>query len=56
MRLVEFPYTLYKGLQVPIIPLQLQNGGKWFELWAFVDSGATFLFLPRAKQPAWDWT
>ncbi len=48
MRLVEFPYTLYKDLQVPIIPLQLQNGGEWFELWAFVDSGATFsIFAAR---------
>ncbi len=48
MRVIEFPYTLYKGLSVPIIPVQLQNRGDWFELWAFVDSGATFsIFAAR---------
>jgi len=48
MRVVEFPYTLYKGLSVPIIPIQLKNQSEWFELWAFVDSGATFsIFAAR---------
>ena len=42
MRLIEFSYTLYKGLSVPIIPVQLQSQGEWFDLWAFVDSGATY--------------
>lgn len=42
MRVIEFPYTLYKSLPVPIIPVQIQNRGEWFELWAFVDTGATF--------------
>jgi hypothetical protein len=42
MRSIEFPYTYYKGLYIPIIPLQLQHRDEWFRLWAFVDSGATF--------------
>ena len=42
MRTIEFPYTPYKGIFVPAIPLQLKGGGQWFDLWAFVDSGATY--------------
>ena len=42
MRVIEFPYSLYKDVPVPIVPLQLQSNGEWFELWGFVDSGATF--------------
>ena len=41
MSLIEFPYTLHKQYQMPIIPL-LVEGRK---LWAFVDSGATFSVL-----------
>jgi hypothetical protein len=42
MRTLEFSYTPYKEIFIPTIPLQLKNGEQWFELWAFVDSGATY--------------
>lgn len=42
MRVIEFSYTLYKGLSVPIVPVQIRSRNDWFELWAFVDSGATY--------------
>lgn len=48
MRVIEFPYTLYKALSVPIVPVQLQHKGDWYELWAFVDSGAAYsIFAAR---------
>jgi len=42
MRSLEFPYTLYKGTYIPVIPVQLLHLGQWHEKWAFVDSGATY--------------
>ncbi len=42
MRSIEFAYTYYKGLYIPVVPLQLNHGSEWFEHWAFVDSGATY--------------
>lgn len=42
MRTIEFRYRSHRGLQVPIIPLQLRGRDQWFDLWAFVDSGATY--------------
>ena len=41
MRL-KFPYTLFRGLPVPIIPLELHGPKGWRSAWAFIDSGATF--------------
>jgi len=42
MRSIEFPYTLYKGIYIPVIPVQLLHLGRWHKKWAFVDSGATY--------------
>ncbi len=41
MRL-KFPYSAYKGIKVPLIPLQLRGKSGWHWVWAFVDSGATY--------------
>lgn len=38
MSSIEFPYVVHKGIPLPIIPLII-NG---HDMWAFVDSGATF--------------
>jgi len=39
---LRFNYTDYRGTKVPIIPVELGSKGEWFNLWAFVDSGATY--------------
>jgi hypothetical protein len=41
MSIIEFPYTLYKGYLLPIIPITVLN--HW--VWVFVDSGAAFTIL-----------
>ncbi len=41
MRL-KFPYSNYKGLKVPLIPIQIQGKESWHWTWAYVDSGATY--------------
>ncbi|OGV97838.1 MAG: hypothetical protein A2W75_03200 [Nitrospinae bacterium RIFCSPLOWO2_12_39_15] len=45
MPIVEFPYTLYKGYLMPIIPITILD--HW--VWVFVDSGATFTILSIAE-------
>ncbi len=42
MHSIEFEYSLYKGLRVPLIPVEIKGKDGWHELWAFVDSGATY--------------
>lgn len=53
MPLVEFPYTLYKGYLMPIIPITILD--HW--VWVFVDSGATFtiLSISEANRIGIDW-
>jgi len=46
---VEFEYSTYKGLKVPLIPVEFKGKDRWYELWAFVDSGATYTIL-EAKE------
>lgn len=41
MRL-KFAYSLFRGLAVPILPLELLGQSGWYQVWAFVDSGATY--------------
>lgn len=42
MSVVEFTYTKYRDMTVPMIPIKLKGQEQWFEFWAFVDSGATY--------------
>lgn len=39
---IEFEYSIYKGLRVPLIPVGIKGKDDWHEIWAFVDSGATY--------------
>lgn len=38
----KFPYSSYKGLKVPLVPIRLQGENGWHWVWAYVDSGATY--------------
>lgn len=42
MRSLEFPYSKYKGLKTPIIRFQVKGMKDWVNVWAYVDSGASF--------------
>ena len=42
MRSVEFRYALHRRRDVPLIPVSLRTGGKWKEVWAYVDSGSFY--------------
>lgn len=39
---VEFSYTTHRGLKVPMIPLRVKSEKGLYDVWAFVDSGATY--------------
>lgn len=41
---LKFRYGVYKDVSVPIIPLQVESDG-WHEIWAYVDSGASYSIL-----------
>lgn len=48
MRSLEFSYSFYKGVYLPIVPIKLQHQGEWYDVWTYVDSGATYsLFTNR---------
>jgi predicted aspartyl protease len=48
MSIVEYKYILHKGFYVPMVPIQLKIGERWYERWAFVDTGATYsIFHPK---------
>jgi len=40
--LIEFTYTKYRDVMAPMIPIKMKGQDRWFEFWAFVDSGATY--------------
>lgn len=42
MPIVTFPYSILKGMRVPIIPLQILGKDGWHNFMAFVDPGAAF--------------
>ena len=42
MPVVTYRYKRWKNLQVPIVTLAIQYGGKWHPVEAYVDSGATY--------------
>jgi len=39
---IEFNYTRYRDIMAPMIPIKMKGQDRWFEFWAFVDSGATY--------------
>jgi hypothetical protein len=49
---IEFAYTKYRDMVVPMIPIKLKGQDQWFEFLAFVDSGATYSILPPRKLKA----
>lgn len=42
MHSVEFSYALHRRRDVPLIPVSLRAGGRWREVWAYVDSGSFY--------------
>lgn len=42
MRSIEFGYARHRRRDVPLIPVSLRTGGKWKEVWAYVDSGSFY--------------
>lgn len=42
MRSVIFPYSSYKGILTPIIPIQVKGTYDWIKIWTYVDSGASY--------------
>jgi len=42
MSIVEFRYIAHRGRKVPIIPVRVEGKDGWYEVWAFVDSEATY--------------
>jgi len=42
MRSVEFSYAKHRQRGIPLVPVSLRTGGKWSEVWAYVDSGSFY--------------
>jgi hypothetical protein len=42
MRSLEFNYAKHRQRDIPLIPVSLRTGGKWSEVWAYVDSGSFY--------------
>lgn len=49
MHSVEFSYTIHRGLKVPMIPLRVKGNKGWYDVWVFVDSGATYSIFEAAE-------
>ena len=45
MRSVEFNYAKHRQRNIPLVPVSLRTGGKWSEVWAYVDSGSFYNLL-----------
>ena len=39
---VEFKYALHRRRDHPLIPVGLRTGGKWRQVWTYVDSGSFY--------------
>lgn len=39
---VAFKYALHRRRNLPLIPVGLRTGGKWRQVWAYVDSGSFY--------------
>ncbi|MEW6007477.1 MAG: retropepsin-like aspartic protease [bacterium] len=57
MRSIEIDYSLYKGIKMPIIPVEIEGKDGWKKVWVFVDSGATYSILHKdeAERLGIDW-
>ncbi len=44
---VRFRYIPFRGTKAPIIPIEVRKRGEWQEIWAYVDSGASFSVFDR---------
>ena len=42
MHSIEFGYARHKRRDIPLIPVRLRSGGKWNEIWSYVDSGSFY--------------
>ena len=42
MHPIEFNYARHRRRDIPLIPVNLRTGGKWREVWAYVDSGSFY--------------
>ncbi len=49
MYFVEFAYVIHRGMKVPMIPLRVKGIEGWYDVWAFVDSGATYSIFEAAE-------
>lgn len=38
----RFDYSVFHDAKAPIVPVEVWGGGRWHNLWAYVDSGASF--------------
>lgn len=45
MSVIEFPYSIYKGIKIPIIPVKIYLPKEELEVAVFVDSGATYTVI-----------
>lgn len=52
MSVIEFAYIKYRNMMVPMIPIKIKGKDRWFEFWAFVDSGATYSIFASKEAEA----
>ena len=45
---VKFSYSVFHGIKVPIIPIEIEGADGWYRIPVFVDSGATFSIMDEA--------
>ena len=38
----RFDYSVFRDAKAPVIPVEVWGGGRWHNLWVYVDSGASF--------------
>jgi hypothetical protein len=38
----RFDYSVFRDAKAPVIPVEIWGKGRWHNLWAYVDSGASF--------------
>ena len=38
----RFDYSVFRDAKAPVIPIEVWGGGRWHNLWVYVDSGASF--------------
>ncbi len=43
---MKFPYQLFEGEHLPIIPVSLKSKEGWVEFDAYIDTGASFCLFP----------